>query len=172
MYIKYDKELYVFLDKKDYFEIITRKENKADETYIREANIFFKEISPEDPKIEAIFRVDFYVSYMDDSETLKASGADGVWCVNEGRPLYRCPKIENNELGLSLMYGSICDEWTQDDKGSSSKIIDLYDCSDHTVVYTYSFKDGKPLAENEMIKIKMEPEDFKNEMLKYRRSNL
>lgn len=112
------------------------------------------------------------MSYMDDSETLKASGADGVWCVNEGRPLYRCPKIENNELGLSLMYGSICDEWTQDDKGSSSKIIDLYDCSDHTVVYTYSFKDGKPLAENEMIKIKMEPEDFKNEMLKYRLSNI
>lgn len=28
-YIKYDNELYVFLDKKDYFEIITRKENKA-----------------------------------------------------------------------------------------------------------------------------------------------
>lgn len=170
MKIKYNSLLYRYLERRN--KIVTYDKDKVDLTFECDGRIYYKVISPMDSHIEDIFDVDFYVYYMDDSETLKASGADGTWCVNEGRPLYRCPKLENNELGLSLMYGSICDEWTQDDKGSSSKIIDLYDCSDHTVVYTYSFKDGKPLAENEVIKVKMEPEDFKNEMLKYRISNI
>ncbi len=189
MFIKYDNKLYDFLDKQEYFKIITRKESKADETYYKKMYVFVKEITPSDSKIEDIYEVDFYVMYVDTSDTLKNAekyvyeGAnifestrraveENIWCVNEGRPLYRVPELEKNELGLNLCQISCSDDWKMDDRGSCSKIVDLYECSDYTVVYTYTYKDGQPLAEKEVVEVKMDAEAFKAEMLKYRRENI
>lgn len=170
MFVRYKENIYELfywglMDKK---VISTYKLDKTDETFYKISDYYGKDYVQEDTNVYDIYEVDFYVYYMDDSETLKQAKADGKWCVNACRP----PQLEKNELALILMRGSVCDEWIQHDKGTSSKIVDLYECSDYTVVYTYTYKDGQPLAEKEVVEVKMDAEAFKAEMLKYRRENI
>lgn len=86
--------------------------------------------------------------------------------------MYKSPKIEKDEVGLTLSHDSWSEDWIQDDKYSCSKIVDLHDCSEYTVIFTYVFKDGKkleePLIEEKMVSV----EEFKEEMIKYRKSNI
>ena len=185
MYIKNNNELFYLVDKKDYYKIVTRKEGKSDKTFYSRLNVFIKEIAIDDPDIRDIYDVDFFVIYFDESETIKKAAKyvyegtemlqpsqraikEGIWCVNEGRPLYRTPKIEDGEVGLWLHQQSCSEDWVMDDRCSCSKIVDIHECSKLTVRYTYSVKNGTPLTEKEVVEVDMEPEDFTSEMLKYR----
>lgn len=170
MYIKYNSTLYRYSKKNR--EILTYYTEKTDETFKPYSKLYYKEIELDDEKIEDIYDVDFYVYYMDDSETLKNACVSGIWCVNEGKPLYRTPKIEENELGLGLDNLSLSEDWIRDDRSSCSKIVNLYDCKDYTVKYKYIFKNGKVLSKEEVVKEKMDAEEFKAEMLKYRTENI
>ena len=189
MYIKNNNELFYLVDKKDYYKIVTRKESKSDKTFYSRLNVFIKEIAIDDPDIRDIYDVDFFVIYFDESETIKKAAKyvyegtgmlqpsqraikEGIWCVNEGRPLYRTPKIEDGEVGLWLHQQSCSDDWVMDDRCSCSKIVDLYDCSGYIVKYTYTVKDGVQLPKEEIVEVKMSAEDFRNEMLKYRIGNI
>ena len=168
MYIKYNDVLYDFLDKKEYYKIITRISSKTDESFYKKFEVFVKEIKLTDSNIQDIYDVDFYVTYTDDSETLKHGQPVTRWNINKMGMLYRRLDMEKNEIGLSLPHDSWSDDWIQDEKYSCSKIVDLYDCSDYTVVYTYTFKDGKKLDEPYVEEVKMTAEDFQQERLKYR----
>lgn len=189
MYIKYNNELFDLVDKKDYYKIVTRNENKSDKTFYLRLNVFIKEIAIDDPDIQDIYDVDFFVIYFDESETMKNAAKyvcegtgmpessqraikQGIWCVNEGRPLYRAPVLEENEVGLWLNGQSCSEDWVMDDRCSCSKIIDLYDCGGYIVKYTYTFKDGVRLPKEEIVEVKMSAEDFKNEMLKHRSGSI
>ena len=146
MYIKYNNELFDLVDKIDYYKIVTRKESKSDKTFYSRLSVFIKEIAIDDTDIQDIYDVDFFVIYSDESETIKNAAKyvcegtgmpqssqraikEGIWCVNEGRPLYRSPVLEENEVGLWLNGQSCSEDWVMDDRCSCSKIIDLYDCS-------------------------------------------
>ena len=59
-----------------------------------------------------------------------------------------------------------------DDRCSCSKIVDLFDCTDFTVVYTYTYKDSKKLDEVIVEEVKVEAEEFKSLMLQYRDENI
>lgn len=170
MNVKYSNKIYGFLTEDK--ELLTYKKEKTDETFEYDDGIYYKQIEIDDKKIEEIYDVDFYVYYMDNSETLKKAGVSGKWCVDEGRPLYRMPDIEKDELGLWLGNISWSEDWIHDDKCSCSKIVNLYDCSNYTVKYTYIFKDGKELPGKEIVEVKMDAEDFKAEMIKYRLTNI
>ena len=168
MYAIYNNKLYGYLD--DDYELLTYQNNKIDDGFEEDEGIYFKSITLDE--IQDIFDVDFYVTYTDESETLKKAGNPSKWIVNEGRPLYKNPEIEKNELGLSLIQQSYSDDWVMDDKCSCSKIVDLYDCTDFTVVYTYIYRDGKELEEEIVEEVKVEAEEFKELMLKYRDENI
>ena len=172
MYVKYNNELYSYRDLDECKKIVTYKEEKKNNNFYRHRSVWVKVITLDDPNIQDIYDVDFYVNYTDDSETLKKANRQGKWLVNEGRPLYKNPEIENNELGLSLIKQSYSSDWVMDDRCSCSKIVDLYDCSDYTVVYTYIFKNGQPLNEKEVVEISMTAEEFKQEMIKYKSENI
>lgn len=86
--------------------------------------------------------------------------------------MYRAPVLEENEVGQWLNGQSCSEDWVMDDRCSCSKIINLYDFSVYIVKYTYTFKDGVRLPEEEIVEVKMSEEDFKNEMLKYRIGNI
>lgn len=149
-------------------ELLTYCVNKIDDTFSEEEGIFYKSIDNTDPNIQDIYDVDFYVTYTDDSETLKHGEPVTRWNINKMGMLYRNPDMEKGEVGLHLPHDSWSDDWIQDDKYSCSKIVDLYDCSDYTVIYTYSVKDGKKLDEPLIEEVVMTAEDFLQERLKYR----
>lgn len=187
MFIRYKNIVYRYIQRRN--ELVTAVKEKADDTFSQDGNIFYKQIDTMDQDIQDMYEIDFYVGYIDTSETVKdaekyvyeGSGMaetsqravrDGIWCVNEGIPLYRRPILEENELGLSLNQVSCSEDWIQDDRSYCSKIIDLYDCSEYIVCYTYSFKDGVQLPEVEIVEVRMEAEAFKEEMLKHRSQNV
>ena len=172
MYIKYRDIIYDFVVDKDGYNIVTRSKDKANDTFLKTKYSYYKVILEDDTNIQDIYEVDFYVTYTDESETLKRAGNPSRWLVNEGRPLYKNPEIEKNELGLSLIQQSYSDDWIMDDRCSCSKIVDLFDCTDFTVVYTYTNKDGKKLDEVIVEEVKVEAEEFKMLMLKYKYENL
>lgn len=170
MYIKYNDKLYRYLE--DERKILTYDVEKTDKTFSNKRNIYYKIIDADDGNIESIYDVDFYVYYMDDSETLKKANVDGIWCVNEGRPLYRNPELEKNELGLILNKVTYSEDWVQFDGCTCGKIVDLYECGEYKIKYTYKYKDGKELQGEESVEVKMQAESFKEEMLKHRVSNV
>lgn len=191
MFIKYKDETYKLI-RNILFEqklIITHNTEKTDDSFFALSDYYAKICEMGDKNIKNIYEIDFYVGYHDTSETVKdaekyayeGSGMieeaqravkDGIWCVNEGIPLHRSPILEDNELGLSLNHVSCSEDWIQYDRSFCSKIIDLYDCSEYIVRYTYSFKDGVQLPEAEVVEVKMAAEAFKEEMLKYRIGNI
>ena len=174
MYIKYNDKIYelIYCGVVDKEVVSTYFKEKTDETFYEIFDYYAKDFINTDVNIQDIYNVDFYVSYTDESETLKQAPTVERWCVNEGRPMYRNPELEKNELGIVLQQVTRSDDWIQDDKCSCSKIIDLYECSDYTVKYTYTFKDGKKLDEKEIVEVKMKAEEFKAEILKYRSENI
>lgn len=170
MYIKYNAKIYdlIYSNLKEKYVITTYCEEKVDETFYKMWDYYAKDYVEIDPNIQDIYDVDFYVTYTDDSETLKHGEPVTRWNINKMGMLYRKPDMEKGEVGLHLPHDSWSDDWIQDDKYSCSKIVDLYDCSDYTVVYTYSVKDGKKLDEPLVEEVVMTAEDFLQERLKYR----
>ena len=172
MYIRYKNEIFRFIDKGEYFKIITLDKRKATDKFYKNIDDYVKKISINDADIQAIFDVDFVLTYIDTSETTKHGKYETRWNVNEGKPMYKSPAIEKDEVGLTLSHDSWSEDWIQDDKYSCSKIVNLYECSEYTIVYTYVFKNGKKLEEPLIEEKQVSAEEFKKEMIKYRKTNI
>ena len=172
MFIKYKDILYDLLEEKTYLSIITRNKLKSNEDFLKTKRSFYKNISLNDINIQDIFDVDFVLTYIDTSETTKHGKYETRWNVNEGKPMYKSPVIEKDEVGLTLSHDSWSEDWIQDDKYSCSKIVNLYECSEYTIVYTYVFKNGKKLEEPLIEEKQVSAEEFKKEMIKYRKTNI
>ncbi len=172
MYIKYNNKLFELINYREKQIITTYFKNKCDETFEKTWDYYVKEFVEEDSNIQDLFDVDFVLTYIDTSETTKHGKNETRWNVNEGRPMYRSPEIEKDEIGLVLSHDSWSEDWIQDDKYSCSKIVNLYDCSEYTIIYTYTWKNGKKLEEPLVEEKRVSAEVFKEEMIKYRKSNI
>ena len=174
MYIKYNQKIYdlIYSNMKKKTVISTYLEDKTDESFYRISDYYAKDFSEADPNIQDIYEVDFYVTYTDDSETLKHGEPVSRWHINNMGMIYRTPDIEKNEIGLSLLHDSWSKDWIQHDKYECSKIVNLHDCTDFTVVYTYTYRNGKKLEEPMVEEVTVEAEEFKALMLQYRNENI
>ena len=170
MYIKYNEKLYRYLE--DDNELLTYKEDKIDSNFEEDDGIWFKEITPNDSNIQDIYDINFYVDYIDEKQTMKLMRGVTRWCVNDNRPMHRAPEIEKDELGIQGPGMNSTDGWVVYDQGASSKIIHLSDCTGFIVEYKYTVKDGKVLEEKLVEEVRMNAEEFKAEMIKYRRENV
>lgn len=170
MLMKYANKLYRYIS--NYNEIVTYNNINIDSTFENDNGIYYKKIFADDIKIQDIFDVDFVLTYIDTSETTKHGKYETRWNVNEGKPMYKSPAIEKDEVGLTLSHDSWSEDWIQDDKYSCSKIVNLYECSEYTIVYTYVFKNGKKLEEPLIEEKQVSAEEFKKEMIKYRKTNI
>ncbi len=172
MYIRYNNGLYRFLDKEIYYKIITIDKEKITEDFYKNMDVFVKMIPTQDSKIQDIFNIDFILTYIDTSETTKHGEYVTRWNINEGRPMYKNPEIENDEIGLSLPHDSWSEDWIQDDKYSCSKIVNINECSNYTIVFTYIVKDGEKLEQPLIEEKEVTAEELKEQMIKYRKSNI
>lgn len=200
MYIEYNGQLYLLVKSRLYLDgkpaIITNYKEKADNTfsYVETLDYFYiKELKPDDPNIQNIFDVDYFVVYHDTSETVMKWADDlkkdmekgdhinddkldavfrNIWCANGGAPILDPPKIVNNEVEIILGAKSCSDDWIEFEWGWCYKAVNIYDCERLFVRYTYSVRDGRKLSEKEVVEVTMKPEEFKAEKLKYGGSNI
>lgn len=194
MYIEYKGQLYRLVKRSLYLDgkpaIATDHKEKADDTfsYVETSDYYIKELKPDDPNIQNIFDVDYFVVYHDTSETVKNRAADlkkymekgdhiyddeldavfrHIWCANGGAPVLDPPKIANNEVEIILGGKSCSDDWIEFERGWCYKAVNIYDCERLFVRYTYSVRGGRKLSEKEVVEVTMQPEEFKAEKLKY-----
>ena len=172
MYIIYNNFLYELINYRGKNKITTYFRDKCDSSFEKTWDYYSKECLELDNHIQDIFEVDFVLTYIDTSETTKHGIYETRWNVNEGKPMYKSPVIEKDEVGLTLSHDSWSEDWIQDDKYSCSKIVNLYECSEYTIVYTYVFKNGKKLEEPLIEEKQVSAEEFKKEMIKYRKTNI
>ncbi len=203
MFVNYNGQLYRLIKSSLYFDgkpaIATDFKEKTDGTFSAVSDYFIKEFDPEDlndPKIEDIFDVDYFVVYDDKSETVarklaelkaeikeikrgEAVGEDEydavfrhIWSANGGAPILNPPLIKNNEVELILGGKSCSDDWIEFERGWCYKAVNIYDCERLFVRYTYTVRGGKKLAEKEVVETTFSPEEFKKEKLKYAYSSI
>lgn len=194
MYIEYKGQLYRLVKRSLYLDgkpaIITDHKEKADDTFscVETSDYYIKELKPDDPNIQNIFDVDYFVVYHDTSETVMNRAADlkkymeegdhiyddeldavfrHIWCANGGAPILDPPKIVNNEVEIILGGKSCSEDWIEFERGWCYKAVNIYDCERLFVRYTYSVRGGRKLSEKEVVEVTMQPEEFKAEKLKY-----
>lgn len=168
-YIKYNDEVYCYVEGDDCIELVTEQEKKTNESFFQKRDIWIKEINESDVNIQEIYNVDFYVDYIDEKQTMELMREVTRWCVNDDRPCFKQPEIEKDELGIQGPGMNDTDGWNIYDRGASSKIIHLSDCTGYIVKYTYIVKDGKKLEGKLVEEVNMTSEEFKEEMMKYKR---
>lgn len=199
MYINYKGRLYHLIEKSMFFDgkpaISTHFKEKTDDTFsfFENSDYYAKELKPDDPNVQNIYDVDYYVVYHDTSETVKKRAAElkkyiekgdhigddeldavfrHIWCANGGAPILDPPTIKNNEVEIILNGESCSEDWIMFERGFCYKAVNIYDCEKLIVRYTYSVRNGKKLSKKEIVEVTMAPEDFKAEKLKHGIGNI
>lgn len=163
MYAIYDNTLYHMVKKAGRYNLVTRNPEKTDSSFYPHLEVFVKEIAADDPKLQDMYDVEFYVVYHDDSGTMKQAlehlnslrkkgiapekgfienVIDHVWCVTENHA-YQDARIENDEVTLIMDGSSHSEDWKQIDKFLCSKQVSIYDCEKLFVRYLYSMRGRK-----------------------------
>lgn len=161
MYIKYSGVLYDFLDEKEHYELITRKEEKTDDTYNKDWEVWFKEIPIDDPQIESIYDMHYLVDY-----DTKLECVPTTWKVDEEEITLTGEKIllifgHGRLPGWEIVENTVC-----------KKMVKIEEVKNIRIVYKYKVKEGKkydiPLREERTLTI----EEFKQMAEYYRDSNI
>lgn len=194
MFVTYNGQLYRLIKSSLYFDgnpaIATDFKEKTDATFahIESSDYYIKQLTPDDPKIQEMFEVDYFVVYDDKSETVARKLAElkeeikrgenvydserdavfnHIWSANGGAPISDPTKIKNNEVELILGGKTCSDDWIEFERGWCYKAVNIYDCERLFVRYTYTVRGGKKLAKEEIVDVDFTPEEFKKEKLKY-----
>lgn len=197
MFVNYNGQLYRLIKSSLYFDgkpaIATDFKEKTDASFSEASDYFIKKFDPDDPKIQDIFDVDFFVVYDDKSETVLKKSAElnaeierggnaddeerdavfrHIWSANGGAPILNPPKIANNEVEIILGGKTYSDDWIEFERGWCYKAVNIYDCERLFVRCTYTVRGGKKFAEKEITEVDFTPEEFKKEKLKYAFCNI
>ena len=170
MYAIYENNLYMIFYQSSTKVIGTNKEDKKLEGFVQPNKCYMIEWEKVKDKIQSIYDVKFYVTYINKSKT--RTWGQTRWHVSEGMPLHRGFKIDKNEVGIYLNGQSRSQDWVQMENCYCSKIVDISECSDFTVRYEYSRKDGVDYEEPLIEEQEVSAEDFKRIMVSYRRQNI
>ena len=161
MFIIYKDNLYDMSDKKTHFNIITRLKTKADGDFLSKHEIFYKEIPKDDKCIQDIFKVQFFLKW--DSHL---ANVNEVWEI-----LTEYEYLKDNQVLLKFVNG-ILPGWTVEEQAVSSKYVDIDECEDFSVVYTYTVKDGNVLKEPLIVEQEVSKEEFQKLIHQYRIRNI
>lgn len=161
MLIIYKDNLYDLLDEKTHFDIITRLKTKADGDFLSTRKSFYKKITKDDKCIQDIFDVQFFLNW--DSHL---KNVDKRWeILTDGE------YMKGNQVLLRFV-NVLLPGWTVEEQVVCSKYVDIDECEDFFVVYTYKVKNGKrletPVAEEQ----KVSKEEFQKLVLQYRIYNI
>ena len=169
MYVIYKKRLYDVYYQGSLNLLGTYKNDKCLQGFYEDEGCYIRNMTEIENEIESIFDVKFYVTYVNKTKTIKGKRR---WQVSETVPLHRGFDIEKNEVGICVNGMSRSSDWIQFDSCACSKIVDISECSDFTVRYEYSRKDGVDYEEPLIEEQEVSAEEFKQIMVSYRRQNI
>lgn len=161
MFIKYDNKLYRYLNKKEYYKIITRNNEKITEEFYKSSESYVREISTDDTNIQNIFDIQFYLDW--DSHLEKV---DKTWeiSIQENR-------LIEEKVFLRFAYG-LLPGWRAEEQTVSSRYVDINECENFAVIYIYHLKDGERLEEPLRVEEKLTKEEFITKVIQYRNQNI
>ena len=168
-YAIYQEKLYYTVNQDDGRYIATHYLDKTQNDFSQRFDYYVKNLAACKHDVDCIFDVKFYVTYLNTSKTVKGKRR---WYVSEYVSLHRGFDIEKNEVGIYLNGMSRSSDWIQFDSCFCSKIVDISECSDFTVRYEYSRKDGVDYEEPLVEEQEVSAEEFKRIMVSYRRQNI
>ncbi len=156
----------------DYFAIVSGEQislitynvNKKTEGFENKRDYYKKSISIDDPDLERIYDIHFFVRYNDCAES------KDYWCVDEGRAIGANPDIELGRVVIDIDHDSKDSTWIQYDKGAAYKIIGLDECKEYFIEKRYIKKNGVRSKEIETMSVSKET--FKKSMIMNRRKEL
>ena len=161
MYIRYNSEIYRFLDKKEYYKIITRNKNKTTDEFYKNKDVYVKKITKTDINIQDIFNVQFFLrwdSYFEKVNTLWEVFADKSY-------------LKDDQVLIRFANG-LLPGWRAEEQTVCSRYVDINKCEDFTVLYTYVYKDGIKLEKPSVEEKRVSAKEFKEKMIKYGKSNI
>ena len=168
-YVMYQEKLYFTIKQGNDKYIVTYDSDKTNNGFFSKFDYYMKRLEDCKNDVDCIFDVSFYVTYVNKTKTVKGKKK---WSVSEYVPLHRGFDIEKNEVGIWANGMSRSNDWIQFDSCACSKIVDISECSDFTVRYEYSRKDGVDYEEPLIEEQEVSAEEFKRIMISYRRQNI
>lgn len=161
MLIIYNSFLYRYIKNKNHIEIVTYDKNKVDKSFKLDDDIYYKDVLLDDPKIQDIFDVQFFLNW--DSHL---KDVDKRWeILTDGE------YMKGNHVLLRFVNGFL-PGWTIEEQVVCSKYVDIDECEDFSVVYTYKVKNGKRLETPVVEEQKVSKEEFQKLVLQYRINNI
>lgn len=134
MYIKYSDVLYDSVVDDDGLNLLTKSEEKANKSFNKTTEIYYKIIEETDPNIQDIYDVKFYIKW--DS---KLKNVITKWRIHSWDYF--------SEGSVNLCHEGHLPGWTIVEKGLSETCIDAEQIEGYSVEYKYIVKDGKKLDE-------------------------
>ncbi len=161
MFIRYNSKIYRFLDKKEYYKIITTDNRKVTDEFYKNIDVYVKKILTEDTNIQDIFNVQFYLTW--DSHLEKV---DTRWEIFTEKSYMKDDQV------LMRFANGLLPGWHAEEQTVCSRYVDINECEDFTVVYTYHVKDGKKLEKPLKEEVKLTKEEFQQMIIRYRSENI
>ena len=157
MNIRYDGILYRYLG--DDRELLTYKESKIDKKFEEDAGIYYRQIPENDPKLQDIYEVKFYIEWDSNLENVIKK-----WHIET------CNYFP--EGIVRLCHEGYLPGWKIIEKGLSEIYLKPSKIEGYSVEYIYVVKDGKKLSEPLVIEQKLDMQEFKELIEMYRSTNI
>ena len=161
MFIIYKDTLYDLVEEKTHLIIITRNELKLNENFLKTKRSFYKNILLNDPNIQDIFNIQFFLKW--DSHFEKV---DTVWEIFTDKSY-----LNENQVLMRFANG-LLPGWRAEEQTVCSRYVDINECEDFTIVYTYTVKDGIRLETPLKQEKKVSKEEFQKTVIQYRNENI
>jgi hypothetical protein len=161
MFIIYNNFLYRYIKNKEYLEIVTYDKNKVDKNFMLDDDIYYKQIPKDDKYIQDIFDVEFFLKW--DSGLKDVDSKWGILAIGM--------QMKENQILLTFANG-ILPGWSAEEQTVCSRYVDIDECEDFSVVYTYTVKDGNVLKEPMIVEQKVSKEEFQKLVHQYRIRNI
>jgi hypothetical protein len=165
MLAEYEGYVYMANVQNELVTLMTYDNSKCLEGFEAKRDYFKKSISINNPLLEVVYELHYWVRYKDCVED------NEVWLVDEERSVGLKSNIENDEIIIDVAHDAKNESWVQYEKGAAAKIIKLSDCSEFFVEKVY-LKRNERIVDRIVEKSSVTNGIFKNSIIMNRRVNL
>ena len=159
MLMIYNNKLFRYIKKKQ--EIVTYQKKNTDNTFEFDDGIYYKKVLENDSNIQDIFIIQFFLKW--DSHLEKV---DTVWEIFTDKSY-----LNENQVLMRFANG-LLPGWRAEEQTVCSRYVDINECEDFTIVYTYTVKDGVRLETPLKQEKKVSKEEFQKTVIQYRAENI
>ena len=161
MYIIYNNILYELINYRGKYKITTYFKEKCDRSFDRTWDYYSKEYLETDTNIQDIFNIQFFLKW--DSHFEKV---DTVWEIFTDKSY-----LNENQVLMRFANG-LLPGWRAEEQTVCSRYVDINECEDFTIVYTYTVKDGIRLETPLKQEKKVSKEEFQKTVIQFRNENI